>query len=79
MYLVTNSHTNSDGEQFINNIAAFDNDYDIARRYMKGYALEVLREYEDAGTFESIVERNNSITLKAKYDTDYFEVYFIDR
>ena len=79
MYLVINYHTNSDSEQFINNVVACGDDYDIARRYMKEYALESLREYEDAGIFESIVERNNSITLKAKYDTDYFEVYFIDR
>ena len=79
MYLVINSHTNSNGEQFINNVVACGDDCDIARRYMKEYALESLREYEDAGTFESIVERNDSITVKAKYDTDYFEVYFIDR
>lgn len=77
MYLVINSHTNSDGEQLINDVVAFGNDCDIARRYMKEWALESLREYEDAGTFESIVERNNSITIKAKYGTDYFEIRFI--
>lgn len=74
MYLVINSHTNSDGEQLINDVAAFGNDSDTARRYMKEYAFELLREYENAGTFESIVEKNNSITIKAKYSTDYFEV-----
>lgn len=79
MYLVINSHTNSDGEQLINDVVAFGNDCDTARRYMKEYALELLREYEDAGTFESIVERNNSITIKTKYGTDYFEVCFINR
>lgn len=77
MYLVINSHTNSDGEQLINDVAAFGNDSDVARRYMKEYAFELLREYENAGTFESIVERNNSITIKAKYSTDYFEIRFI--
>lgn len=77
MYLVINSHTNSDGEQLINDVAAFGNDSDTARRYMKEYAFELLREYENAGTFESIVERNNSITIKAKYGTDYFEIRFI--
>lgn len=79
MYLMISCHTNSDGEQFINNVVTCVDNYDIARRYMKECALELLREYENAGTFESIVERNNSITLKAKYDTDYFEVCFIDR
>lgn len=77
MYLVINSYTNSDGEQLINNVVAFGNDSDAARRYMKEWAFESLREYEDAGTFESIVERNNSITIKTKYDTDYFEICFI--
>lgn len=76
MYLVVNCHTNSDDEQSINNVVSC-NDYDIARRYMKEYAFESLREYEDAGTFESIIERNDSITIKTKYDTDYFEVCFI--
>lgn len=69
MYLVINSHTNSDGEQLINDVAAFGNDSDTARRYMKEYAFELLREYENAGTFES------SITLKGEYYTDYFEIY----
>ena len=78
MYLVINSYTNSDGEQLINNVIAFGNDSNAARRYMKEYAFELLREYENAGTFESIVERNNSITIKAKYSTDYFEVCFIN-
>lgn len=78
MYLVINSYTNSDGEQLINNVVAFGNDSNAARRYMKEYAFELLREYENAGTFESIVERNNSITIKAKYSTDYFEVCFIN-
>lgn len=79
MFLVINSYTNSDGEQFINSVVAFGNDSDAARRYMKEYALELLREYENAGTFESIVERNNSITIKSKYSTDYFDVYFINQ
>ena len=79
MFLVINSYTNSDGEQFINSVVAFGNDSDAARRYMKQYALESLREYENAGTFESIVERNNSITIKSKYSTDYFDVYFINQ
>lgn len=74
MYLVINSHTNSDGEQFINDVAAFGNDCNAARQHMKECAFELLREYENAGTFESIVEKNNSITIKAKYSTDYFEV-----
>lgn len=78
MYLVINSYTNSDGEQFINSVVAFGNDSDAARRYMKEYAFESLREYENAGTLESIVERNNSITIKAKYSTDYFELCFIN-
>ena len=78
MYLVINSYTNSDGEQLINYVVAFGNDSNAARRYMKEYAFELLREYENAGTFESIVERNNSITIKAKYSTDYFEVCFIN-
>lgn len=78
MYLVINSYTNSDGEQLINNVVAFGNDSDAARRYMKEWAFESLREYEDAGAFESIVERNNNITIKVKYGTDYFEVCFIN-
>lgn len=78
MCLVINSCTNSDGEQLINNVVAFGNDSNAARRYMKEYAFELLREYENAGTFESIVERNNSITIKAKYSTDYFELCFIN-
>lgn len=79
MFLVINSYTNSDGEQLINNVVAFGNDSSAARRYMKEYALELLREYENAGTFESIVERNNSITIKAKYGTNYFELCFINQ
>lgn len=77
MYLVINSYTNSDGEQLINDAVAFGNDSNAARRYMKECAFELLREYENAGTFESIVERNDSITIKAKYSTDYFEICFI--
>lgn len=77
MCLVINSYTNSDGEQLINDVVAFGNDCDVARRYMKECAFELLREYENAGTFESIVERNDSITIKAKYSTDYFEIRFI--
>lgn len=77
MCLVINSYTNSDGEQLINDVVAFGNDCDAARRYMKECAFELLREYENAGTFESIVERNDSITIKAKYSTDYFEIRFI--
>lgn len=77
MYLVINSYTNSDGEQLINNVIAFGNDSNAARRYMKEYAFESLREYENAGTFEGIVERNNNITIKTKYSTDYFELCFI--
>ena len=78
MYFVINSHTNSDGKQLINNVVACDNDYDIARQYMKEYAFESLREYKDAGIFKGIVERNDSITIKVKYGTDYFEVRFIN-
>ena len=77
MFLVINSYTNSDGEQLINNVVAFGNDSDAARRYMKEYAFELLREYEKAETFESIVERNDSITIKSKYSTNYFEICFI--
>ena len=78
MYLVINSYTNSDGEQLINNVVNCGDSYNIARQYMREYAFESLREYEDAGTFKSIVEKKDSITLKAEYSTDYFEIYFMN-
>lgn len=33
MFLVINSYTDSDGEQFINSVVAFGNDSDAARCY----------------------------------------------
>lgn len=78
MCLVIDHYSNSDGEQFINNVVNCSDDYNIARQYMKEYALESLREYEDAGTFKSIVEKKDSVTVKAEHSTDYFEIYFMN-
>ena len=77
MCLMIHHYSNSAGEQFINNVTKCSTANE-ARQYMKACACEALQEYEDAGTFESIVEERYSITLKAKYSTDYFEIYFMD-
>lgn len=77
MYLMIHHYSDSDGEQFINNVVKCST-MNEARYYMREYACEALQEYEDAGTFKSIVDRKDSITIKAEYSTDYFEVYFIE-
>lgn len=77
MYLVINMYTNSNDEQFINDVIKCTT-LNEAQQYMRQYACIARNDCEVDGSLEDYIETKNSITLKGKYYTNYFEVYNAD-
>ena len=51
---------------------------DVVIAYLNRYACKARNDYEDDGSLEDYTETENSITLRGKYYTDYFEIYNAD-